>query len=33
MRKAALEAGKVEVRTVPRRQLFIGDEPVGEPFE
>lgn len=32
-RKAALDAGKVEVRTVPRRQLFIGDEPVGEPFE
>ena len=32
-RKAALDAGKVEVRTVPRRQLFIGDEPVGDPFE
>ncbi|MEO5937477.1 MAG: DUF4153 domain-containing protein [Sphingomonas sp.] len=32
-RKAALDSGKVEVRTVPRRQLFIGDEPVGDPFE
>ncbi|MBS0478727.1 MAG: DUF4153 domain-containing protein [Proteobacteria bacterium] len=32
-RKAALNAGRVEVRTVPRRQLFIGDEPVGDPFE
>ena len=32
-RKAALDAGKIEVRTVPRRQLFIGDEPVGNPFE
>jgi hypothetical protein len=32
-RIGALNAGKVEVRTVPRRQLFIGDEPVGEPFE
>ena len=25
--------GKVEVRTVPRRQVFVGDVPVGEPFE
>ena len=32
-RKVALDAGKVEIRTVPRRQLFIGDEPVGDPFE
>jgi hypothetical protein len=29
----ALAAGKVEVRTVPRRQAFIGGVPVGEPFE
>lgn len=28
-----LEAGAVEVRTVPRRQVFVGGVPVGEPFE
>jgi hypothetical protein len=32
-RKADLAAGKVEIRNVPRRQLFIGDQPVGDPFE
>ncbi|MEO5495040.1 MAG: DUF4153 domain-containing protein [Sphingomonas sp.] len=32
-RKAALDAGKVEVRPLQRRQLFIGDEPIGDPFE
>jgi hypothetical protein len=26
-------AGKVEIRTVPRRQVYIGGVPVGEPFE
>ena len=26
-------AGKVEIRTVPRRQAFIGGVPVGDPFE
>ncbi len=26
-------AGKVEVRTVPRRQVFVGGVPVGNPFE
>jgi hypothetical protein len=30
---AGLAAGKVEVRTVPRRQAFIDGVPVGEPFE
>ena len=25
--------GKVEVRTVPRRQVFVGGVPVGDPFE
>lgn len=29
----AWRAGKVEVRTVPRRQVFVGDQPVGDPFE
>lgn len=32
-RKAALDAGQIEVRAVRRRQLFIGQEPVGDPFE
>ena len=32
-RTAALDAGKVEIRAVQRRQLFIGDEAVGDPFE
>jgi len=36
-RQARIDAGfgrgAVEVREVPRRQLFIGGEPVGEPFE
>lgn len=31
--KAGLKAGAVEVRTVPRRQTYIGGVPVGEPFE
>lgn len=31
--KAGLAAGKVEIRTVPRRQAYIGGVPVGEPFE
>jgi Domain of unknown function (DUF4153) len=35
--RAALKAGvagnKVEIRTVPSRQLFIGGVPVGQPFE
>lgn len=30
---AGYAAGKVEIRTVPRRQAFIGGVPVGEPFE
>jgi hypothetical protein len=30
--KAAMKAGKVEVRPVTRNQLFIGGEPVDEPF-
>ncbi|MCW3835509.1 DUF4153 domain-containing protein [Sphingomonas canadensis] len=30
---AGFKDGKVEVRTVPRRQLFVGGVPVGEPFE
>ena len=32
-RKADLAAGKVEVRTVPRRQVFIGGQPIDDPFE
>lgn len=28
-----LRQGQAEIRTVPRRQLFVGGEPVGEPFE
>ncbi|MFA6115766.1 MAG: DUF4153 domain-containing protein [Sphingomonas sp.] len=31
--KAALAAGGIEIRTVPRRQVFVGDVPVGDPFE
>lgn len=31
--KAGLDSGDVEVRIVPRRQVFIGGVPVGEPFE
>ena len=31
--EAALAAGRIEIRTVPRRQVFVGDVPVGEPFE
>jgi hypothetical protein len=30
---AALAAGQVEIRTVERRQVFVGGEPVGQPFE
>ncbi len=30
---AALAEGQVEIRTVERRQVFVGGEPVGEPFE
>lgn len=29
----ALRAGEVEIRTVPRRQVFVGGQPVGEVFE
>lgn len=29
----AYAAGKIEVRTVPRRQIFVGETPVGAPFE
>jgi len=29
----AFEGGEVEVRTVPRRQVFVGGIPVGQPFE
>ena len=25
--------GKVDIRAVTRRQLFVGEKPVGEPFE
>jgi hypothetical protein len=32
-RDAAYKAGKIEVRTVQRRQAFVGDVPVGEAFE
>lgn len=31
--KAGLAAGKIEIRTVPRRQAYVGGVPVGEPFE
>lgn len=31
--RAALDAGRVEIRTVTRRQVFIGDRPVGNAFE
>lgn len=31
--KQGLASGSVEVRTVPRRQMYIGGVPVGEPFE
>lgn len=30
---APYKAGKIEVRKVERRQVFIGDQPVGDPFE
>jgi hypothetical protein len=30
---AGYAAGKVEIRTVPRRQVYIGGVPVGDPFE
>jgi hypothetical protein len=30
---AALAAGQVDIRTVGRRQVFVGGEAVGEPFE
>lgn len=29
----AFAAGKVEIRSVARRQVFVGDKPVGDPFE
>lgn len=29
----AFAAGQVEIRTVPRRQVFVGGIPVGQPFE
>jgi hypothetical protein len=31
--KAGLAAGKLEIRTVPSRQVFVGGVPVGDPFE
>ncbi|MGK6355845.1 DUF4153 domain-containing protein [Sphingomonas sp. DT-207] len=31
--EAAFAAGQVEIRTVPRRQVFVGGIPVGQPFE
>lgn len=31
--KPGFAAGAVEIRTVPRRQVFVGGVPVGEPFE
>ncbi len=31
--KQGLAGGTIEVRTVPRRQVYIGGVPVGEPFE
>jgi hypothetical protein len=30
---AAYAAGRAEIRTVPRRQVYIGGVPVGDPFE
>lgn len=30
---AAFASGQVEVRTVPRRQVFVGGVPIGQPFE
>lgn len=30
---AGLKGGAVEIRTVERRQVFVGGEPVGDPFE
>ena len=30
---AGFAAGKVEIRTVPRRQAYVGGVPVGDPFE
>lgn len=32
-RKDALAAGQVEVRTITRRQVYVGGEPHGQPFE
>lgn len=29
----AYRAGRIEIRTVPRRQVFVGGKPVGDPFE
>lgn len=31
--RRAAERGEIEVREVKRRQVFVGDKPVGEPFE
>jgi hypothetical protein len=31
--KAAIGQGKVEIRPVERRQLFIDGKPAGQPFE
>ncbi|WP_420138554.1 DUF4153 domain-containing protein [Sphingomonas sp.] len=31
--KDAVGRGDVEIRTVPRRQVFVGGKPVGDPFE
>jgi hypothetical protein len=32
-RADAIRAGKVNIREVRKRQVFIGDEPVGQPFD
>jgi hypothetical protein len=31
--RAALARGAVEIRSVERRQVFVGGKPVGTPFE
>lgn len=31
--KTLIESGRFEIRTITRRQIFLGDTPIGEPFE
>lgn len=31
--RAAIDRGAIEIRPVTRRQVFVGDKPVGDPFE